>query len=423
MSVFLLCPALTSQRRARSRAFLREHSPGKGPPFRAKLIPGPQRGTRGWGRGDVIHARLSPPPAGLPSWRPHPRVISPPSFVHPSQLRRNTSKMEPQNAGSAELPPLPPSIAGGSLGPTSDSLADAAPAVGSALAPSSVAAPQAAATAHPPAGTVPGASSAVGPDQHVIHKALPDTPPVGAGNALAPEVVHPTSTFPVRDDIEPTTISTAGSTAATATTDALETIKEVTSQAVVTSAELVDAAEARLATTDPGALLDSATHAVEVAQHRIESAVATALAPDPNDVDPALAPFRKHDPQQLPPQPQATPHPSNARDTAHADKPAVAATETGALKATGGDAHILPVGQDVHPAEQAAAVDAAPAHLVNAQVKKLQGAERELKGEPEQGHLVPGMEDDKLFAMMRRFNQVSWPTATDQKLPSATSSC
>lgn len=338
--------------------------------------------------------------------------------------------MDSHQEGTAGLPKLAPAIAGGSLGPvTPTHTADTTPIVEHAAvavrppAPTAVtplaaspATTQQLSSPHPPAGTVPEASNTIEPDAHAIHRDLPEAPPGPSGLAglsavPAPSVVQPSSVFPVRHDVHPTPTPTAGSTVLdpAPASDALQTVKEAAAQAVVTTTELVDAAEARLAATDPAALLESATHAIEDTQHRIEDAVKAALAPDPNDRDPALRPFRQHDPQLLPPQPQAAPHPSNARDSALADKPAVAATETSALKAVGGDAHVLPVGQDVHPAEQAAAVDKAPAQLVHAQVKKLQGAERELKGEPEQGHLVPGIEDDKLFAMMRRFNQVSTP--------------
>lgn len=90
-----------------------------------------------------------------------------------------------------------------------------------------------------------------------------------------------------------------------------------------------------------------------------------------------------------------------------ADKPVVAAAHAPAVEANNADAHVLPVGHNVHPAEQAAAVHDAPPELVDAQVKKVQAAEREHRGLPEKGHLVPGIADDKLFALMRRFNAVS----------------
>ena len=66
----------------------------------------------------------------------------------------------------------------------------------------------------------------------------------------------------------------------------------------------------------------------------------------------------------------------------------------------------LPVGHGVNPTHQAEALDSAPDHLVEANVEKQKGAERELKGHAEQGTVVPGIEDDKLWAMRRRFDTV-----------------
>lgn len=70
------------------------------------------------------------------------------------------------------------------------------------------------------------------------------------------------------------------------------------------------------------------------------------------------------------------------------------------------DTDVLPVGDGVHPVHQAEAVQDAPDQLVDAQVEKVKGAEREAKGHEEQGTVVPGMEDDKLWAMRRRFDAV-----------------
>lgn len=69
--------------------------------------------------------------------------------------------------------------------------------------------------------------------------------------------------------------------------------------------------------------------------------------------------------------------------------------------------HVLPVGNDVHPDHQAAALQDAPDHLVDAQVEKVKEAERELSGHEEQGTVVPGIENSKLWYLRRRFDTVS----------------
>ena len=68
--------------------------------------------------------------------------------------------------------------------------------------------------------------------------------------------------------------------------------------------------------------------------------------------------------------------------------------------------HVLPLGQQVHPVHQAAALQDAPDSLVNAQVEKQKADKRELYGEAPKGTIVPGMEDDKLWTMLRRFDAV-----------------
>ncbi|GAA5927527.1 uncharacterized protein JCM15063_005925 [Sporobolomyces koalae] len=66
--------------------------------------------------------------------------------------------------------------------------------------------------------------------------------------------------------------------------------------------------------------------------------------------------------------------------------------------------HVLPLGSDIHPVHQAAAISDAPDHLVNAQVEKHKADKRELEGLEPKGTIVPGLEDDKLWAMIRRFD-------------------
>ncbi|GAA5861821.1 hypothetical protein JCM8547_008565 [Rhodosporidiobolus lusitaniae] len=80
--------------------------------------------------------------------------------------------------------------------------------------------------------------------------------------------------------------------------------------------------------------------------------------------------------------------------------------------------HVLPLGHDVHPVHQAAALQEAPDHLVNAQIEKHKADKREVLGLEPQGTIVPGLEDDKLWAMIRRFDvQIAHTLTPPTKLP------
>ncbi|BGP23695.1 hypothetical protein Rt10032_c05g2579 [Rhodotorula toruloides] len=116
------------------------------------------------------------------------------------------------------------------------------------------------------------------------------------------------------------------------------------------------------------------------------------------------------------------------RETGHVEsappatsKPIVPSAESHLAEhpATSTDAeHVLPLGSDVHPVHQAAALAEAPDHLVNAQVEKHKADRREVFGEEPEGTIVPGLEDDKLWAMIRRFDvQISHTLTPPTKLP------
>lgn len=107
------------------------------------------------------------------------------------------------------------------------------------------------------------------------------------------------------------------------------------------------------------------------------------------------------EPKPLPATPAAAPASAVPEPKDDAAAPAVAPA------AAHEPATTLPVGHGVHPVRQAEALDSAPDHLVDANVQKQKGAERELQGKPEQGTIVPGIEDDKLWYMRRRFDTVS----------------
>lgn len=129
----------------------------------------------------------------------------------------------------------------------------------------------------------------------------------------------------------------------------------------------------------------------------------------------AFAPFlgppvvaKEEEPKPLPVTP--TPVPADASTTSNLEQAHLAddaAAPAVAPPAVQEQATTLPVGHGVHPVHQAEALDNAPDHLVDANVEKQKGAERELKGHAEQGTVVPGIEDDKLWSMRRRFDNVS----------------
>lgn len=66
----------------------------------------------------------------------------------------------------------------------------------------------------------------------------------------------------------------------------------------------------------------------------------------------------------------------------------------------------LPTNPSTHPGEQAQAVrDEHPA-VVTREVEKTKAEEREIKGEKPEGTVVAGLEDDRLWTMLRRFDGV-----------------
>ncbi|KAK4701207.1 hypothetical protein P7C70_g5032, partial [Phenoliferia sp. Uapishka_3] len=82
------------------------------------------------------------------------------------------------------------------------------------------------------------------------------------------------------------------------------------------------------------------------------------------------------------------------------------------------EAHVLPLGSEQNPEKQAQKLAEAPREQVAALVEKTKGDEREEKGEDAEGTVVEGIEDDKLWAMMRRFNvQVNHTLSPPTKLP------
>lgn len=67
----------------------------------------------------------------------------------------------------------------------------------------------------------------------------------------------------------------------------------------------------------------------------------------------------------------------------------------------------LPTNPSTHPEEQKQAIKDEHPATVAREVEKTKGEERELKGEAPEGTIVAGLEDDRIYTMLRRFDTVS----------------
>ena len=66
----------------------------------------------------------------------------------------------------------------------------------------------------------------------------------------------------------------------------------------------------------------------------------------------------------------------------------------------------LPTDPSTHPEELKQAVEEEHPAVVSREYEKTRAEERELKGERPEGTVVAGLEDDRLYAMLRRFDTV-----------------
>ncbi|KAJ9095999.1 hypothetical protein QFC21_005362 [Naganishia friedmannii] len=134
--------------------------------------------------------------------------------------------------------------------------------------------------------------------------------------------------------------------------------------------------------------------------------VPTAVITRPGEEIPPAAETETHS-RDLPPSAVShTVHVPNTANSGYHDN------QTSVVPATAADSapdHALPTAPTVHPEAQAAELDAVGERdpgLVAAQVEKSKGDRRELKGLEPKGTVVQGIEDDKLWALMRRFDVV-----------------
>jgi hypothetical protein len=67
----------------------------------------------------------------------------------------------------------------------------------------------------------------------------------------------------------------------------------------------------------------------------------------------------------------------------------------------------LPTNPNTNPAEQKEAMKNEHPAVIKREVEKTKAAEREVKGEKPLGTVVRGVEDDRLYAMLRMFDTVS----------------
>jgi hypothetical protein len=66
----------------------------------------------------------------------------------------------------------------------------------------------------------------------------------------------------------------------------------------------------------------------------------------------------------------------------------------------------LPTNPNTHPKEQQEAIKDEHPAVVDREKEKTKAAEREIKGERPEGTVVKGIEDDRLYSMLRRFDEV-----------------
>jgi hypothetical protein len=95
---------------------------------------------------------------------------------------------------------------------------------------------------------------------------------------------------------------------------------------------------------------------------------------------------------------------STPSDPTHPDhEPVVPLTDPSAPSS---DTTVLPTAPSVHPSAQAEALDNAHPEVVGREVEKTKADKREVEGRPAGGTVVVGLEDDKLWTLLRRFDMV-----------------
>ncbi|KAI9639865.1 uncharacterized protein MKK02DRAFT_18941 [Dioszegia hungarica] len=165
----------------------------------------------------------------------------------------------------------------------------------------------------------------------------------------------------------------------------------------------------------------------------VEAAEAKPLPPPPSQPVPVAHPVPAQVPQQQyqqAPPVQQTPYQQPQHPDVISDShPSTADNSGGAHPATSTiDPNVpssmsaptaLPTGPDTNPSEQKEAMKKTGPKAAAREVEKTKGAEREIKGEPVGGTIVKGVEDDRLYAMLRRFDvDITHVLHPASKLPS-----
>lgn len=103
------------------------------------------------------------------------------------------------------------------------------------------------------------------------------------------------------------------------------------------------------------------------------------------------------------------PHPSTASHPADPTARAQAPTATMDPNKPSSESAptALPTNPTTNPKEQKEAIKNEHPEVVKREVEKTKAAEREIKGEKPKGTIVMGLEDDRLYAMLRMFDRVS----------------
>lgn len=100
-------------------------------------------------------------------------------------------------------------------------------------------------------------------------------------------------------------------------------------------------------------------------------------------------------------------HPDAVHSTVNVPNTAASEAVVPATKAHLAPDHALPTAPGVHPAKQQEAIDDghASSETIAREVEKAKADKREMQGKLPKGTIVEGMEDDKLFMLLRKFDQ------------------
>lgn len=139
-----------------------------------------------------------------------------------------------------------------------------------------------------------------------------------------------------------------------------------------------------------------------------QGAPAPILGPIVASTDPVVVPHAHLDAEPQHAQIQDGTHPST--DSHPLDPNAIKQTPTASIDpnipSSESAPTALPTNPNTNPQEQKEAMKTEHPAVVKREVEKTKAAEREIKGEKPLGTVVRGVEDDRLYAMLRMFDTV-----------------